>query len=106
MSVIAWIYWKLVEKGIRRDMQRSLNNEPLKNGIPQHGVFIFVAGKFLAVLGLWFVQVVVTVNLHMELGAIIFTAANIATDFLLIGGVQTLCRIERGFSTTLNENLS
>ncbi len=106
MSVIAWIYWKLVEKGIRRDMQRSLNNEPLRNGIPHHGVFIFVAGKFFLVLGLWFVQVVVTVNLHMELGAIIFTAANIATDFLLIGGVQILCRIERGFSTTLNENLS
>ena len=106
ISVIAWIYWKLVEKGIRRDMQRSLNNEPLRNGIPHHGVFIFVAGKFLMVLGLWFVQVVVTVNLHMELGAIIFTAANIATDFLLIGGVQILCRIERGFSTTLNENLS
>ena len=106
MSVIAWIYWKIVKKGIRRDMERSLNGEPLRNGIPHHGVFIFVAGNFLLVLGLWFVQVVVTVNLHMELGAIIFTAANIATDFLLIGGVQTLCRIERGFSTTLNENLS
>jgi hypothetical protein len=87
-------------------MDRSLNNEALRNGIPHHGVFIFVAGKFLVVLGLWFVQVVVTVNLHMELGAIIFTAANIATDFLLIGGVQTLCRIERGFSATLNKNLS
>ena len=106
LSVIAWIYWKIVEKNIRRDMQRSLNNEPLRNGIPHHGVFIFVAGKFLLVLGLWFVQVVVTVNLNMELGAIIFTAANIATDFLLIGSVQILCRIERGFSTTLNKNLS
>jgi hypothetical protein len=42
MSVIAWIYWKLVEKGIRRDMQRSLNNEPLRNGIPHYGVFIFI----------------------------------------------------------------
>ena len=106
MSVIAWIYWSIVEKGIRRDMKRSLNSEPLKNGIPHHGVFIFVAGKFLMVLGLWFVQVVVTVNLHMELGAVIFTVANIVTDFLLIGAVQLLCRIERGFSTTLNKNLS
>jgi hypothetical protein len=106
MSVIAWIYWRIVEKNIRRDMERSLNGEPLENGIPHHGVFIFVAGKFLLVLGLWFVQVVVTVKLNMELGTVIFTAANIATDFLLIGAVQMLCRIERGFSTTLNKNLS
>ena len=106
MSVAAWIYWRIVEKRIRSDMNRAINNEPLKNGIPHHGVFIFIAGKFLLVLGLWFVQVVVTVNLNMELGAVIFTAANIVTDFLLVGAVQLLCRIERGFSTTIDKNLS
>jgi hypothetical protein len=106
MSVIAWIYWKIVEKNIRRDMDRAINGGLLKNGIPHHGVFIFVASKFLLVLGLWFVQVVVTVNLNMEFGTVIFTAANIATDFLLIGAVQLLCRIERGLSITLNKNLA
>ncbi len=106
MAVVAWIYWLIVEKGIRRDMNRAINGEPLQNGIPHHGVFIFVAGKFLLVLGLWFVQIVVTINLNMELGAIIFTTANIVTDFFLIGAVQLLSRIERGFSTTIDKNLA
>jgi len=106
LSILAWICWRIVEKRIRADMVRASNGEPPKNGIPHHGVFIFVAGKFLLVLGLWFVQVVVAINLNMEAAAVVFTAANLVTDFLLIGAVQLLCRIERGFSTTIDKNLA
>jgi len=106
LSILAWICWRIVEKRIRADMRRARTGEHPKNGIPHHGVFIFVAGKFFLVLCLWFVQVVVAVNLHMEAAAVVFTAANLLTDFLLIGAVQLLCRIERGFSTTIDKNLS
>jgi MFS family permease len=106
LSILAWVCWRIVEKGIRSDMGRARSGETPRNGIPHHGVFIFVAGKFLLVLGLWFAQVVVAVNLNMQAAAVIFTAANILTDFLLIGAVQLLCRIERGFSTTIDKNLA
>jgi MFS family permease len=106
LSMIAWLYWKYVEKNIQRDIEKSRRNEPLKNGIPHHGVFIIVASDFLLVLGLWFVQVVVAVNLNMDFAAIIFTVANVITNFMLIGSVQLLCRIERGFSTKIDEIFS
>ena len=66
MSAIAWIYWAVVAKGIRRDMDRARHGERLHNGIPHHGVCLIVAGKFLLVLLLWFVQVVVALRLNME----------------------------------------
>jgi hypothetical protein len=67
---------------------------------------IIVAGKFLFVLALWFIQVIVAVNLNMETAAIIFTAANIITNFMLIACVQLLCRIERGFSSRIDVMLA
>lgn len=106
LSLLAWLYWIYVEKKILRDIERARMNEPLQNGIPHHGVFIIVAGKFLFVLGLWIIQVIVAVNLNMEMGAIIFTVANIVTNFMLIGCVQFLCRIERGCSTRIDVMLA
>ena len=106
LSVLAWICWRIVEKRILADMGRARSGQTPRNGIPHHGVFIFISGKFLLVLGLWFAQVVVAVNLNMQSAAVIFTAANILTDFLLIGAVQLLCRIERGYSTTIDKNLA
>ena len=103
LSMIAWIYWMIIEKGIRHDIARARKNEPLRNGIPHHGVLIITAIKFLMALGIWICQVVVSVNLNMESGAVIFTAVNVITDFILIGSVQLLCRIERGFSVKIDE---
>jgi MFS family permease len=102
LSLIAWVYWMIVEKGIRRDIARARNNEPLHNGIPHHGVLIITAIKFLLASGIWICQVVVTVNLNMESGAIVFTAANVITNFILIASVQLICRIERGFSVQVD----
>ncbi|MCX6985415.1 MAG: hypothetical protein NT118_11805 [Lentisphaerae bacterium] len=106
LSLVAWLYWRYVENNIQRDIERSRRGEPLKNGIPHHGVFILVAADFLLVLCLWFVQVVVAINLEMESAAIIFTVANVITNFLLVGSVQLLCRIERGFSLKIDETFS
>lgn len=103
LSLIAWIYWIIIEKGIRGDIARARNGEPLRNGIPHHGVLIITAIKFLLALGIWICQVVVAVNLNMESGAIVFTVANVITDFILIGSVQLLCWVERGFSGKIDE---
>src|SRR5208283_5624156 len=62
----AWIGWKFLEWGIRRDMARSLRNEPLHNGIPHHGVLMVVSVQSLLGLCIWVAQIIATVKLHME----------------------------------------
>lgn len=44
-----------------------------------------------------------TVFLNMEGGAIVSGIANGLTNFLLICTVYLMCRIERGFSVTVDE---
>jgi hypothetical protein len=39
----------------------------------------------------------------MEGGAIVFGIANGITNFLLFGTLYLMCRIERGFSVTVDE---
>lgn len=106
LSVAAWFCWRWVEHGIKRDMRAVRNNTALHNGIPHHGNLMSVAVTFLVALALWITQVVTAVNLHLETGAIAFGIANVTINFLLIGGVWLMCRIERGYSTRLDTFLS
>ena len=78
----------------------------MHNGIPHHGLLIVVASQFLLLVGLWIVQVVISINMKMETGAIVFTVANVVTNFLQIGGVWLMCRVERGYGTVIDRNLS
>jgi hypothetical protein len=96
LSLAVWVFWAMVEKGIRRDMANCTAGKPLRNGIPHHGVLMAVSTKYLFFLALWVVQVVVAVNLKMEVAAIVFGLANVVTNVLLIGCVWLNCRIERG----------
>jgi hypothetical protein len=77
-----------------------------KNGIPHHGVLFIAALKFLLALAIWCMQVIVSINLSKQLDAVIFTVASIIVNFLVIGAVWVLCRVERGFSVTIDRNLS
>lgn len=94
LSIIALALWKLVERGIRQDITRSLNNEKLKNGIPHHGVFLVVSTTFVLMLGVWIFQVIYTINMNMTINAIAFGFCNIVTNLLLVLAVWVLCRIE------------
>jgi hypothetical protein len=100
-AVAAWVAWKFLERGIRRDMARSLRNEPLHNGIPHHGVLMVVSIKNLLALSIWVAQIIVTVKLNMEWECIVFGIANVLTDFLLIAAVLVIWRMERGWSNAL-----
>ena len=53
-------------------------------------------------LGLWIAQVIITVNLNMETGAIVFSVANVITNFMILGIIQIMCRVERGYSITID----
>jgi hypothetical protein len=103
LEVLAWLLWIMLKKSIQRDILAARNGLPLKNGIPHHGMLIVFAAKFLLAVGIWVFQVIVSVNLNMESGAVIFSIANAITNFLLIGTVYLLCRIERGNSNVVDE---
>jgi hypothetical protein len=75
----------------------------LHNGIPHHGVLIVISTKYLIALVVWVSQVAVAVNLNMETGAVVFGLGNVLTNFLLIGCVWLMCRVERGYSVTLDK---
>ena len=88
------------------DVAAAKTGSPLRNGIPHHGMLIILGSKFLLAVGVWVCQVLVTVTLNMEGGAIVFGIANGITNFLLIGTLYLMCRIERGYSTSIDVKLS
>jgi hypothetical protein len=105
LSVLGWLLWLVLRRSIRRDIDAAKNGLPLKNGIPHHGMLIIFASKFLIAIGLWVAQVIVCLVINLESGAIVFGLANAITNFILIGTVYLLCRIERGNSTVVDEKL-
>lgn len=106
LSFAAWVGWKWLERNIRKDMERARNGEELHNGIPHHGMLVIVAVKFLLTVGLWIAQVIIAINLKMESEAVLFGIANVMTNFLLIGAVWLLARVERGHSTRIDTFLA
>jgi hypothetical protein len=93
----------VLKRKICCDMAAAKAGSPLCNGIPHHGMLIVLGSKFLLAVGVWVCQVLVTVSLNMEGGSIVFGIANGLTNLLLIGSLYLMCRIERGFSITIDE---
>ncbi len=103
LEILALVLWIVLRSSMQRDIHAAQNGLPPRNGIPHHGMLIIFALKFLLAIGIWVCQVVVTVMLNMEHGAIVFGFANAITNLLLIGIVYLLCRIERGNSVVVDE---
>jgi len=106
LSLLSWFWWMSVSRSIQRDMQRARNNEPLRNGIPHHGVLLVISIQSVLAIGLWVVQVLVSVNRGDQNSAVVFGAANVITNVMLIAGVQLMARVERGHLMTLDEMIS
>jgi MFS family permease len=96
LSILTWFCWWRLEYKIRQRMEIYFSPSGGESGItvPHHGVLVVVSVKFLLALSLWMAKVVVAVNYKMELGAVVFGAANVITNFLLIASVAVLCRVE------------
>jgi len=103
LCLFGWICWMVLKRKIRRDVAAAKEGSPLRNGIPHHGMLIILTSKFLFADAVWIFQVLVTLFLNMERGAIVFGIAQGITSFLLIGAIYLMCRIERGFSVTVDE---
>ncbi|MEI8244200.1 MAG: MFS transporter [Lentisphaerota bacterium] len=103
LCIGGWLCWIVLKQKIRCDVAAAKSGSPLRNGIPHHGMLIMLGSKFLLAVGVWVCQVLVTVYLNMECGSIVFGIANGLTNFLLIGALYLMCRIEHGFSVTVDE---
>jgi len=105
-SLVVILFWVRLRNGILADMERIRRGEMPRNGIPHHGVLFIASLKFLMALAIWCMQVIVSINLSEQIDAVIFTVASIIVNALVIGAVWLLCRVERGFSLTIDANLS
>ncbi|MEI8078944.1 MAG: MFS transporter, partial [bacterium] len=106
LAMLTWGWWMLVKKSIYRDMAAARAGQPLRNGIPHHGVLLLVGSQYLILFGIWIAEVVAAISLKLETGALAFGITRVVTNFLLVGAIWLLCRIERGYSTQLDRYLS
>lgn len=103
LSLLAWYSWARVKRSIVADMAAAKAGRPLRNGIPHHGMLVLIGSQYLLLFGIWIAEVVVTVRLGMPNGALAFGVARVITNFLLIGAVWLICRIERGYSNEIDQ---
>ncbi|MFA6569188.1 MAG: MFS transporter [Victivallales bacterium] len=106
LSILAWWCWIVLKKSIYRDMSAAREGKPLRNGIPHHGMLVLVGSQYLILFGIWIAEVVVTISMNMESATLAFGITRVVTNFLLVGVIWLFCRIERGYSTRIDVNLS
>lgn len=105
VSALVWIWWILVERSIRADMSCAKRQQPLRNGLPHHGVLMVIGLQSLVALGLWGTQIGVSLRLGQQNSAIVFGVANVVTNLLLVAGVQLMACVERGHLVTLDATI-
>ena len=59
--------------------------------------------KFSLTIGLVVAQLVVSIKLHNDLYAVLFAMANVVTNVLLIFCTYVVIRMERGYSTKIDQ---
>ena len=106
LSILAWWCWIVLKKSIYGDIAAARTGKPLRNGIPHHGVLMLVGSQYLLLFGIWIAEIVVSISMNMETGALAFGITRVVTNFLLVGAVWLFCRIERGYSTRIDTFLS
>ncbi len=103
LAITAWWGWRGLKRALERDIVSAQAAGAPRWGIPHHGMMVVLGAKFILVAATFCGQVAVTIVLQMERGAIVFGLANGITNVLLVGMIYLLCRVERGFSTTVDQ---
>ncbi|MGE4563433.1 MAG: MFS transporter [Victivallaceae bacterium] len=102
-SVLALVFWSLLAHSIRRDVALAKRGEAPVNGIPHHGLMMVFAIKFLLTLGLVAAQLIVSIKFRNDSYVVIFAMGNVVTNILLTVCTWVLVRMERGYSTKVDE---
>ena len=102
LAIAVYAGWIVIERSIRADMARGLAGQPLRNGIPHHGVFFLKSCALLLAFFAWVGMTAMAIHDGLKGGVMVFGIANLITNALVIGAVVTLCRLERGCDPMLN----
>jgi len=103
LAAVVLLCWIALKRSIRRDIAAAQNGLPLRNGLPHHGMLIIFGVQLVLAVGIWVCQEASAVFLHLERGAIVFGIAHTVANFVLIGMLYLMCRVERGYSVTVDE---
>ena len=103
LSIGVSFLWYLLSRRIRLDIAAAKRGETPKYGIPHHGMMMVFGLKFSLTLGLVIAQFVVSIHLENSLYATLFALGNIVTNLLLILCTYVVIRMERGYSTKVDE---
>lgn len=103
LSIGVSFLWYLLSRRIRQDIAAAKRGEMPKYGIPHHGMMMVFGVKFSLTLGLVVAQFVVSIHLENSLYATLFALGNIVTNLLLILCTYVVIRMERGYSTKVDE---
>jgi hypothetical protein len=106
LAVAVLLFWRALRSSICRDMEAARRGLPLRNGLPHHGMMMILGIKFMLAIGIWICQVVCCIILNLQSGAVVFGIANVAANFLLIGLLWLMCRVERGYSVAIDEKIT
>lgn len=108
LSALASVLWFFQARGIRRDIRLAKEHKMPVNGIPHHGMLLVFAIKFFTTLGLVVGQFSVAIFPHFGINngfyALIFALSNITTNFLIIICIFTFQKMEKGYSTKVDED--
>jgi len=103
LSVLVLLCWIVFRRALCRDIAAAKNGLPLRNGIPHHGMLMVLGCQFLLSIGIWVCQVWSSIVLNNQSGAVVFGIANVVTNIALIVVLYLMCRVESGYSVTVDE---
>ncbi len=92
-----WTAW-----AVKRDIALVKKGESPKLGIPHHGVPLAMSFALLALLGIWIGMTLAAIHFDKESSAIVFGVGNLITNALLLGAMNLLRWVERGYPAMLD----
>lgn len=102
VSITIYAVWIKVERSIRDDLARCAAGEPIRNGIPHHGVFFVKASAMLLGVAVSIGTLIVAVRTGLQVGVLVFAISSQLNNAMVIVAVLILRRLERGYDPMLN----
>ncbi len=96
VSVALYLWWVKIERAIKADVARCAAGEPVKDGIPHHGIFFVKAIVLLLGMPVKIGLMIVAMQEGLHTGVIVFGIGAQVADFGVILAVLILRRMERG----------
>jgi MFS family permease len=102
VSVLLYLWWVRIERGIKADVALCAEGKPTKDGIPHHGIFFVKAIVLLLGMPVKIGLMIVAMQEGLHVGVIVFGIGAQVADLGVILAVLILRRMERGNDPMLN----